>query len=149
MLTIRQILSKIIASDYIVNITIFHVWNMIKLSVHFSTEIINQRIRMSTTEKFYNFFRTTRENYLSVNPLECTCLFISVSISCSFLYTCMFHSYLFLQPKPFICSGKSHGCRRWLFSLYILIPSYPLYLHVLTIIFSKKRVQHFMCKVVY
>lgn len=135
----RQILTEIIESDDIAILTLFQVWNMIKLNVHFSTEIINRRIRMSTTKKYSDFSRTMRENYLSVNPVECTCLFISFSISCSFLYICMFHSYHFLQPKPLICSGKSNGCRRWLFSLYILIPSYPLYLHVLTIIFSKKR----------
>lgn len=114
MLTIRQILSEIIASDDIVIITIFQVWNRIKLNVHFSTEIINRRIRMSTTTKYPDFSRTTRENYSSVNPVECTCLFISVSISCSFLYICMFHSYIFLQRMPFICSGKSHGCKRFL-----------------------------------
>lgn len=113
----RQILTEIIESDDIAILTLFQVWNMIKLNVHFSTEIINRRICMSTTKKYSDFSRTTWENYSSVYPVECTCLFISVSISCSFLYICMFHSYLFLQPKPFICSGKSHGCRRWFFLL--------------------------------
>lgn len=115
MLTIRQILSEIIASDDIVIITIFQARNMIKLNVHFSTEIINRAYTCQQQKNYPDFSRTTRENYLSVNPVECTCLFISVSISCSFLYICMFHSYHFLQRKPFICSGKSHGCKRFFF----------------------------------
>lgn len=126
---------------------------MIKLNVHFSTEIINRRIRMSTTKNAYSdFSRTTRENYSSVYPVECTCLFISLGISCSFLYICMFHSYHFLQPKPFICSGKSHGCKRFFFEhlkfqFNLHVPY--LHIHVTTIIFSKEKIdQHFICTIV-